>query len=186
MYKMNENDLELRMYFFVPYNLSPIQQAIQAGHSALEYADRYGRAEQYLRFVRNWKTWVILNGGTTNTHRDLKGIVRGTLDQIGDALLEHEINFAYFQEPDLNDALTAVCFLADERVFNKEDYPDFIDYLIEKLGISDNATESIKLHVIPIDTLKETHFNFYYEWVEFMGGEKNVFLRELIKDKKLA
>ena len=30
--------LELRMYFFVPYNISPIQKSIQAGHAALEYA----------------------------------------------------------------------------------------------------------------------------------------------------
>ena len=26
----------------------------------------------------------------------------------------------------------------------------------------------------------------YKEWVEFIGGEKNLFLRNLIKDKKLA
>ena len=29
-----------------------------------------------------------------------------------------------FSEPDLNFALTAVCFIADERVFNYEDYPE--------------------------------------------------------------
>ena len=29
--------LELRMYGFVPYNISPIQQAIQFGHAVVEY-----------------------------------------------------------------------------------------------------------------------------------------------------
>ena len=29
--------LELRMYGLVPYNISPIQQAIQYGHAVVEY-----------------------------------------------------------------------------------------------------------------------------------------------------
>ena len=31
-----------------------------------------------------------------------------------------------------------------------------------------------------------TKMSEYKEWVEFIGGEKNLFLRNLIKDKKLA
>ena len=31
-----KNDLEYRMYGFVPYNLSPIQQGIQFGHAVVE------------------------------------------------------------------------------------------------------------------------------------------------------
>ena len=34
---MNVTELEYRMYFLVPYNLSPIQQGIQAGHALQEY-----------------------------------------------------------------------------------------------------------------------------------------------------
>ena len=34
------NKLELRMYGFVPYNLSPIQQGIQYGHAVVEYSQR--------------------------------------------------------------------------------------------------------------------------------------------------
>lgn len=56
-----------RMYFFVPYNISEIQKGIQAGHSALEYALKYGRTKEFLDFVENHKTWVILSGGTTRT-----------------------------------------------------------------------------------------------------------------------
>ena len=108
-------ELELRMYFFVPYQLTGIQSGIQAGHAALEYADKYGSDEEYIIFVREFKTWVILDGGTTNERRDFDGTAFGSLNQIGDDLLKNDIKFAYFQEPDLNDALTAVCFLADER-----------------------------------------------------------------------
>ena len=58
--------MKYRLYFFVPYNISPIQQAIQAGHAALEYAYKFGNTSDYIDFMINDKTWVILNGGTTN------------------------------------------------------------------------------------------------------------------------
>jgi hypothetical protein len=186
-----EKILELRMYFFVPYNISPIQQAIQAGHSALEYADKYGGEEQFIHFVREHKTWVILNGGTTNSRRDFSGEVMGTLDQIGDLLLANDIQFAYFQEPDLNDALTALCFICDERVFNKEDYPDFLDYIFDVKMYPDARKETpaenyVMLKMQPIEKLQEMFPEYYKEWVRFIGGVKNVFLREVLKGKKLA
>lgn len=187
---MEDKELELRMYFFVNYQLMGIQKGIQCGHAALEYADKYGSDEEYIRFIRKWKTWIILNGGTTNTHRDLNGVVMGTLDQIGDALLEHNIKFAYFQEPDLNDALTAVCFLADERVWNYEDYPNFTNYIINCAGSDISSQKIVELKMTPEEELKlmyEGHYEGHYEaWVYMMGGEKNIFLRELIEDKRLA
>lgn len=183
---MIEKELELRMYFFVNYQLMGIQKGIQCGHAALEYADKYHFEEQYIRFIRKWKTWVVLNGGTTNTHRGLDGIVMGTLDQIGDSLLEHDIKFAYFQEPDLNDALTAVCFLADERVWNYKDYPNFVDYLIQYNLPLLTSQKVVELKMMPIEELQMEYYIEYQEWMDFMGGIKNIFLRELIKDKKLA
>jgi len=186
-----EKMLELRMYFFVPYNISPIQQAIQAGHAALEYADRFGSDEQFIMFVREWKTWVILNGGTTNSRRDLSGEVMGSLDQIGDALLANDIQFSYFQEPDLNDALTALCFIADERVFNRKDYPEFLDYIFDVKMYPEARgavpeQNYIMLKMQTVEHLQEMFPEYYKEWVRFVGGVKNVFLRELLKDKKLA
>jgi hypothetical protein len=181
-----EKQLELRMYFFVPYNISPIQQAIQAGHSALEYADKYGSDEEYIIFVREWKTWIILDGGTTNDGRDFTGIAQGILNQIGDQLLENDIKFAYFQEPDLNDALTALCFICDERVFNKKDYPDFVNYFIDNYRSSAPASEIVGIRMLSNEALIEYTPDRYKEWVRLVGGVKNVFLRELLKDKKLA
>ena len=191
MENTEEKQLEYRLYFFVPYNLSAIQQAIQAGHSALEYADKYSGDEEYIIFVREWKTWIILDGGTTNDGRDFDGIAQGTLNQIGDDLLKNDIKFAYFQEPDLNDALTALCFLADERVFNRKDYPDFVDFILNIKMYPDAKEETPAENIVMLKTqtlehLQEMFPEYYKEWVRFVGGVKNVFLRELIKNKKLA
>lgn len=180
-----EEGLELRMYFFVPYNISPIQQAIQAGHASLEYARIYGDQEQFKEFVDNWKTWVILNGGTTNDRRDFDGEAMGSLNQIGDALNDNDITFSYFIEPDLNNALTALCFIVDERVFNRKKYPDFIDFVI--MNRFPNSFEVIAKHrMLSHYELKETYHDDYKKWVRLLGGVKNAFLRELIKDKNLA
>jgi len=191
---MEENkELELRMYFFVPYNISPIQQAIQAGHAALEYVRMHGLTEEFNNFVTNWKTWIVLDGGTTNERRDFEGIVQGSLNQIADDLLANDIKFGYFQEPDLNDALTAVCFICDERVFNRKDYPNFVNWLLDIKMFEEAKNEAqkknpelwVKLRLYP-ELQQEMFPEYYKEWVRFIGGVKNVFLRNLIEDKKLA
>lgn len=161
---MKNRRLEYRMYFFVPYNLSDVQKGIQAGHCALEYAYKFNKNNDYISFIENHKTWIILNGGTTNSSRDSNGELNGSLNRIAETLSNNNINNAIFHEPDLNNALTSVCFLADERVFNYEDYPDYEDALKDSMWGGIN----------------------YKDWVNFMGGDKNVFLRELIKGKKLA
>ena len=92
---INEEPLELRMYFFTIYQLTGIQKGIQAGHAALEYAQKYRDDTVYINFVRNHKTWVILNGGTTNDERDFDEIPTGTLNLIADKLYENEVNFSY-------------------------------------------------------------------------------------------
>lgn len=174
-------DLELRMYFFVPYNISPIQQGIQAGHALGEYMLKFGRfnpGHAVWDFLEKWKTFIIFNGGTTNSNRDFAMISHGTLNQIVDALVENEIEMAYMFEPDLNEALSAVAFICDERVFNYKDYPDLKEFLGIKRG--DN------LYELSDEELQEKLPEEYKEWVEALGGEKNVFLRELLKNKKFA
>jgi len=188
---MKDKNLELRMYFFVPFNIDNIYKGIQAGHVALEYAHEYGETELFKDFVDNWKTWIILNGGTTNNtlipNDDNTRMIRaGSLNQIKEELKLAEIRFSEFREPDLNDALTSVCFICDERVFNRKDYPDFKFYLLDKVEIKFGNTEANRLALFPEEYLIKSNPDNYDEWVELMGGEKNVFLRELIKDKKLA
>lgn len=152
-----------RMYFFVPYNLSPIQQAIQAGHAALEYAAKYGNDQSFKDFVFWDKTWIILNGGTSNS--GYLGHEQGNMEEIHKSLRDNVIPCANFNEPDINNAMTAICFLADERVWDWENYPSFDNYL----------------QLAPIDSPVS-----YESWLELIGGEKNAFLKALIQNKRLA
>ena len=183
--------LELRAYFFVPYNISDIQKGIQGIHTAFRYGRKFAEDENFKNFVDNCETVIMLNGGTTNDERDFEGFVAGTLNQIGDQLQENDIPFTYFIEPDLNHALTALCFIADERVFDRAEYPNFVDYVIH-VKMYPEAREAVPAQNVVMlkmksdEELQDMFPEYYKEWVRFVGGVKNVFLRELIKDKKLA
>lgn len=147
----------LRMYFFVLYSLSAMQKGIQAGHAALEYAKKYGDDKLYKEFVSNHKTWIVLDGGTTNDSLDHSG----TLNDIQVTLTKTFIKHAYFREPDLNNSLTAICLLADERVWNRDLVPDLVSEIEGR----------------PALTL---------DWYNRIGGVKNATIRELISGRRLA
>ena len=157
--------LELRMYGLVPYNISPIQQGIQFGHAVVEYSRNCEGIKNmqalYNEWADNWKTFIILNGGTTNTKTSLEdGIPFGSLNKHMLTLgLDIKIPFATFYEPDLGDQLTAIVFIVDERVFNKTKYPDPQPF----------ATEEEQLL-----------------FMESIGGERNYKLREFLKQFRLA
>lgn len=152
-----EEKIEYRMYFLVPYNLSPIQQGIQAGHSVVEYANKYFNDEDYQSWALNDKTFIILNGGTTNK----SDVYFGTLNQHLRTLLDNNIKLAYFYEPDLGDQLTAIAFLVEEKVFNKVKYPDF-----DRESVIYKYQDEI-------------------QWINSIG-EKNAFLRNFLSTFKLA
>ena len=125
--------LEQRMYGLVPYNISPIQQGIQFGHAVVEYGltqTQQDPTDTELSPYNQWahldKTFIILNGGTTNNSPIYDK--SGTLNKAKDELAQMGIQTATFYEPDLGDQLTAVVFLVDERVWDKENYStyDFI------------------------------------------------------------
>ncbi len=171
------------MFGLVPYNISPIQQGIQFGHAVQEYNNdifelmgEYHRSEvsiedkQAIWKFEQWrkedKTFIILNGGTTND-------TSGTMQDYKCQLEENGIMYSTFFEPDLNDALTAIVFLVDERVFNKKKYPDVDDWIEQTKGVSVEHDSTY---------FKES----YKDWLKFIGGEKNRFLREFLKPLKLA
>lgn len=157
---MNVKDLEYRMYGFVPYNLSPIQQGIQFGHAVVEYQIGYGDSEEYKKWSQFDKTFIVLDGGTTNKTTGRLG----TLNQITASLKGLGIKYELFNEPDLGDQLTAVVFLLDERVWNMEKYPspDF-------------------------DRENGVYFEEgYAERVADMGGEHILKQRDFIKQFRLA
>lgn len=173
---MKAENLKYRMMGLVPYNLSDIQKAIQYGHAVQEFNNRIiddfifpgGDCTLELTYVakafKKWrkedKTFIILNGGTTNLG-EYTGVY-GTLNSHCDELRNAGVEVSTFYEPDLGDQLTAVVFLVDERVFNKKDYPD---QRVEENG-----------------TIAET----YGSYEKRLGGEKNVWLREFLSQFRLA
>jgi hypothetical protein len=172
------NNLETRMYGLVPYNISPIQQAIQYGHAVVEYANTFFNEDEYQKWATKDKTFIILNGGTTNKNHDSRWY--GTLNQHLDTLINNGIRCEGFYEPDLGEQLTAVVFIVDERVFNKADYPDFKPYFLDTqiLERGDNKlSEEGLMYKYPSE---------YNEWVDFIGGEKNAFLKTFLRGFKLA
>jgi hypothetical protein len=118
------NKRTYRMYGLVPYNLNPIQQGIQFGHAVVEYANLNFNEPDYQQWALNDKTFIILNGGTTNRRR-FEGKCVGSLNQYVEDLTLAGVNRALFYESDLEDALTAVVFLIDDRVFDRVTWPDY-------------------------------------------------------------
>jgi len=154
--------MRYRMYGLVPYNLSPIQQGIQFGHAVVEYGLRnQDESNDFLDWAKNDKTFIILNGGTTN---DKQGSL-GTLNTHLQTLRSMGIKVATFNEPDLGDQLTAVIFLVDERVWDEVKYPTPPPFTE---GDIDGQTED------------------FYNWVDSIGGDNIWNLRVFLKQFKLA
>lgn len=182
-----EKYLELRMYGFVPYNLSGIQKGIQFGHAVVEYGMKNMNTVEYQEFANRWKTFIILSGGTSNEGQVVKhGYSEfeylGSMQRLREELFENDIIFADFYEPDLNSMLSAFVFLVDERVFNKDLYPDFKSHPYPWLEKNRKAKPTPK----QMDEWVATNDKNYASWVEKIGGPKNAFLREFLRDKKLA
>jgi len=149
------------MYFLTMYNISDIQKGIQCGHAALEYALKYKNDDIFNEFVKNHKTWIILNGGTSKNTKSIyenpeKNSI-GTMESNLILLNLNEIKTAEFYEPDLNNSLSSICFIVDERVFNKTLYPDY------EMSVN---------NPLPYDI-----------WLNSIGGKKNDFLRLFLSDK---
>ena len=124
---MDDKKLRQRMYFLVLYNISEIQKGIQAGHAQNEYELKYGNTSEYAQWSLFDKTWMVMNGGTSNHKGDNRyndEICVGSMETNLWTLEQAGVPCAPFYEPDLNNATSAIAFLADERCWNKELYPD--------------------------------------------------------------
>lgn len=147
-----------RMYGCIPYNISEIAKGIQFGHSVVEYANKYFNDEDYQSWALNDKTFIILNGGTTNN--DITSEWFGTLNQHKKALEDVGIKIAEFSEPDLGSQLTAICFLVEDKVYDKVKYPDYDYSVLTEFGVNG--------------------------WIDSIGGHTNAWLRSYLKDFRLA
>ena len=105
------------------------------------------------RWRLNDKTFIILNGGTTNSNPERFGTLNKYLVELGDTY----IPVASFREPDLGDQLTAFVFLVDDRVFDREAWPNYsgtfymdgtpdeTEYWEWKMKFSDNESEADRI-----------------------------------------
>lgn len=93
------------MYVLVPYNLSDIQKGIQASHAIAEYVFYHSCESKLIDWLEAHKTIIIINGGTTGED--------SSMYRYHDDLRKLNIEFTSFQEPDLNDAMTAIAFVLD-------------------------------------------------------------------------
>jgi hypothetical protein len=192
--------LELRMYGLTPYNISPIQQGIQFGHAVVEYGQKMkylGEHNQLLNtqyndWADNWKTFIILNGGTSNhsvnRYSDTEEFF-GTMEGNLRSLEDNGVEVGTFYEPDLNDMLSGIVFIVDERVFNKKDYPDFSDWLMSNYGDLIRTELGSTVYTISENIKNSTSKQdqkVYKEWINLVGGDKNVFLRDFLKNFRLA
>lgn len=192
--------LELRMYGFVPYNISEIQKGIQFGHGAVEYSIKHFQDDSFLEWAKTWKTFIILNGGTSN---NIHGTTTptgepyvGSMEQIHYAFDEMQIDHSIFKEPDLNNMLSSINFIVDERVFNKTKYPNFVFTKPENRRKSNELRQALRT-LTPdqkflrwkdqiIKPILGDEYSDFGKWIESIGGDTNFYLRCFLSNYHFA
>lgn len=157
--KKTQKRLQYRMYFLTMYNISEIQKGIQCLHATVEYELQHGDSLPYKNWAKHDKTVILLNGGTSN---DKSGSIQAHIAE----LQANNVPIAFFREPDLNNAISAVAFIVDERVWSKK-YPD---------------SELLAGVYAPGHFLEEASKNY----VKSIGGSQNAFLKTFLKKFRLA
>lgn len=144
------------MYCLVLRHLSPIQKGIQSAHAIVEYANQYRNTPEYERWAFYDKTIVMLD---VHSSTDLNGAC--------ETLFENGWPSACFSEEDLYNATTAVCFLADERIYDYETYGrSWEDHKRQ-------MEESGRIAV-------------YGGWLDMIGNESAEKIKELISNLRIA
>jgi hypothetical protein len=187
-----------RMYGLVNYQLSGIQQGIQYGHALQEYNNimmsnhklKNDKSQTEFDIWRySCKTFIILNGGTTNNYIE----TYGTMNLHQNTL--HDMNWLYaaFNEPDLGNQLTAIVFLVPEQVYNRKLYPDFWEWEIAKNNFEKRDLDKIKSgdwdweDSFTSDVTSREIMLLYMKWTdEVMLGSKNVNMRKWVSQFRLA
>ncbi len=162
-----DEKLELRMYCMSIYNVSAIQAAIQAQHAITRYSRKYQESKIYKQWADIDQTTIVLSAGTTNLNPDKLG----TINIHYKTLIENGIDCIAFYEPDLGDQMTSIAFIVDERVFNFKKYPNPEWFNWSEIKLKEKgytlSWQNDKLN----------------DWIEnIIGGKKNYFLREYLKN----
>lgn len=189
------------MYFLVMRNIGEKDKGIQCGHAMGEYLLMYIMNPEVQDFLIYDKTWIMLNGGVSNhevsalknvySHTIIEGNNLGSMEQHWNYIIT-ELPFlkvARFFEPDLNNALSAICFILKDRIFDKEEYPEFRDW-VKEFEKNFNSLD----HHEPADARDNITFAEYsavfdlkQKWIdEFKFTNDELKLREFISQFKLV
>lgn len=122
-----------KMYGIVMRHLSGIQKGIQFGHAALVYQDKYKANMDEYKIKVDKLPFILLQAVTTD---ELKATAK-TLKSLS-------VDVVAFHEPDIDDALTAIVFILDERVYDTDKYPVTKDGVHKELAADDNRLLKIR------------------------------------------
>ena len=191
MKKLNDT---WRMMGLVPYNISEIQKGIQFGHAVQEYGNFVRRnpdlqvSKDFIEWSEECKTFIILNGGTTNNTYLPNETYVGSLNNHTKTLHDMNVNYAVFNEPDLGDQLTATVFLVHEKVYNKTKYPNFWDWdkAVAFVKRTNKESELVAIKFGDMDSVSDEMTDMFNHWIENEIGEENFKLRQFLQNFKLA
>lgn len=134
-------------------------------HALEEYHIIYGETKELYKWGRNDKAIKILNVESLKELTDIKK-----------ELVKREIRFSCFNEESLGGLLTALCLIVEDKVYDWKQYPDYHTWCFN------NHIEADIMHPT-VPPMFERNEENYANWLEFIGGENNRFLKEMLNSK---
>lgn len=167
----NSTQYHYRMYSMVLRQLNPMQKGIQSLHAVVEYGEKMKSGnidanikKAYNKWAKEDKTMIILDAGTSV---DLNNAIY--------ELMVLNVPYAVFYEEDLYGINTAVCFLADERVWDTKNYQSYDEFIQQHIVDHNFST--------PLFPTEKEWRDYLFKDVD---PEPIMKLRELIFSKKLS
>lgn len=151
--KNNSADPSKKEYQFyvimLPY-FSSSQTSQYAIRAAMEYCQKYYKCDNFESQMTHYQGAKIVNCANERE-----------LIEIKTELLTRQISFISVEDNDLNNTLTAIGIMIDERVYDREKYPSYDVWGFNSDEIS------------------------YNDWLHIIGGENNIYLRQILSGKKI-
>jgi hypothetical protein len=192
-------DLTCRMYAIVADDIHPNKIAIHVALALQSYNNKmFDTEEEIARGLKlshqeyythgAFKQWtkdkdlvLLKESKTTRIISESKTNNKSTLKNSLSILNKKQIETGTYYAPEFGNELTCVVFVADERAYNEKDYPDFGTFLSKHKDIIDTFEKNRTYESI-VQEIKTNRSTVYLDWVRSIGGERNEFLREFIKE----
>lgn len=192
-------DLTCRMYAIIADDIHPNKIAIHVALALQSYNNKmFDTEEEIARGLKlshqeyythgAFKQWtkdkdlVLVKGETINRKiNDIETKTQTKLNNLLSTLNKNKIETGTYYAPEIGNELTCVIFVADERAYNEKDYPDFGTFLSKHTDIIDTFEKNRTYESI-VQEIKTNRSTVYLDWVRSIGGERNEFIREFIKE----